>query len=144
MIIADNVHVHFRRGLLRTQVRALNGLSLEVREGDFFAAVPAGADVYLLSSIVHNWDEADARAILARIGEAMGAAGRVIVLEMVLPDDDSPHTGKELDMGIMGLFKAGRERTLAEYTALLASAGLRITEVVELTRDTSAIVAARG
>ncbi len=39
MIIADNVHVHFRRGLLRTQVRALNGLSLEVREGDFFALV---------------------------------------------------------------------------------------------------------
>lgn len=39
MIIADNVHVHFRRGLLRKQVRALNGLSLEVHEGDFFALV---------------------------------------------------------------------------------------------------------
>ena len=39
MIVADNVHVHFRRGLLRKQVRALNGLSLEVREGDFFALV---------------------------------------------------------------------------------------------------------
>ena len=39
MIIADNIHVHFRRGLLRKQVRALNGLSLEVHEGDFFALV---------------------------------------------------------------------------------------------------------
>lgn len=39
MIVADNVHVHFRRGLLRKQVHALNGLSLEVREGDFFALV---------------------------------------------------------------------------------------------------------
>lgn len=39
MIVADNVHVHFRRGLLRKQVRALNGLSLDVREGDFFALV---------------------------------------------------------------------------------------------------------
>lgn len=39
MIVADDVHVHFRRGLLRKQVRALNGLSLEVREGDFFALV---------------------------------------------------------------------------------------------------------
>jgi ABC-type multidrug transport system ATPase subunit len=39
VIVADDVHVHFRRGLLRKQVRALNGLSLEVREGDFFALV---------------------------------------------------------------------------------------------------------
>lgn len=39
MIVAEDVHMHFRRGLLRRQVRALNGLSLEIREGDFFALV---------------------------------------------------------------------------------------------------------
>ncbi len=39
MIIAENVHVHFRRGLLRRKFQALNGLSLEVRDGDFFALV---------------------------------------------------------------------------------------------------------
>ena len=39
MIVAEDVQMHFRRGLLRRQVRALNGLSLEIREGDFFALV---------------------------------------------------------------------------------------------------------
>ncbi len=39
MIVADGVHVEFRRGLLRGKVRALSGLSLEVRDGDFFALV---------------------------------------------------------------------------------------------------------
>ena len=39
MILADNVRVEFRRGFLRGRVRALNGLSLEVRDGDFFALV---------------------------------------------------------------------------------------------------------
>ncbi len=39
MIVAENVHLHFRRGLLRRKFQALNGLSLEVRDGDFFALV---------------------------------------------------------------------------------------------------------
>ena len=39
MIVAENVHMHFRRGLVRGQVRALNGLSLEIADGDFFALV---------------------------------------------------------------------------------------------------------
>jgi ABC-2 type transport system ATP-binding protein len=39
VIVADDVHVEFRRGLLRGKVHALKGLSLEVRDGDFFALV---------------------------------------------------------------------------------------------------------
>ena len=39
MIVAEDVHVHFRTGLFRRRVRALDGLTLEVRDGDFFALV---------------------------------------------------------------------------------------------------------
>ncbi len=39
MIVAENIHVHFRRGLFRKKIRALNGLSLEIRDGDFFTLV---------------------------------------------------------------------------------------------------------
>jgi ABC-2 type transport system ATP-binding protein len=39
VIVAEDLHMHFRRGLLRKQVHALNGLSLEIADGDFFALV---------------------------------------------------------------------------------------------------------
>jgi len=39
VIVAEDVHVHFRRGFLRHKLRALNGLTLEVKDGDFFALV---------------------------------------------------------------------------------------------------------
>ena len=115
----------------------------EVVVGDFFQAVPAGADLYLLSSIIHNWDDTEARTVLRNVREAMAPGGRVILVEMVLPADDRPHMGKLLDLRIMAMFGAGGERTRAEYAELLREAGLTLTDVVELTPAFSAVVATR-
>lgn len=99
----------------------------EVVAGDFFAGVPAG-DTYLLSWIIHDWADEQALTILRNCRAAMSPGGRVILVESVLPEDGQAHFGKALDMFMMVI--GGRERTRAEYTDLLARAGLRLLQVV--------------
>ncbi|MDX1650481.1 MAG: methyltransferase, partial [Myxococcota bacterium] len=65
--------------------------------GDFFEAVPAGADVYLLKSVIHDWDDARARRILTRCREAMRPDSRLLVLEWIVPERVGPQ-----DAGIVG------------------------------------------
>ncbi|RSN71760.1 MULTISPECIES: methyltransferase [Actinomadura] len=103
----------------------------ELVVGDFFRAVPR-ADAYLLSNIVHNWDDDDALRILGNIRRELPADGRVLLLDMLLPEDDRPHLGKEMDMRLLALYDGGRERGEQEYLALLGKAGLRTERVVEL------------
>jgi hypothetical protein len=99
--------------------------------GDFFASVPAGADVYLLKSVIHDWDDERSRAILARCREAMEDGARLLVLEWIVPDRVGP-----ADVGIVGtdlnmlVMVGGQERTESEYRELIASAGLRVTRVI--------------
>ncbi|MGI5269710.1 methyltransferase [Nonomuraea sp. CA-218870] len=113
----------------------------ELVPGDFFREVPAGGDAYLLGSVLHNWDDEDAVTILRNVRRAMDPAGRVLVLEVVLPDDDAPHLGKDLDMRMLAVFDGGAERSRAEYGALLARAGLAISRVVPLDGSASVVEA---
>ncbi len=103
----------------------------EVVVGDFFAQVPAGAEVYLLSHIIHNWSDEECLEILRVVRSAMPAGGRLLVVDMVLPDDDRPHWSKDLDIRMLSVFD-GKERSEAEFTKLLGSAGFRVDQVVDL------------
>ncbi|MEV4646044.1 methyltransferase [Saccharopolyspora sp. NPDC049357] len=96
----------------------------EVVEGDFLDSLPTGADAYLLSRILHDWDDETCVRVLRSCARAMTRSSRLLVVEKVLPDDDEPHLGKRLDL-IMAALTHGRERTAAEYAELLAAAGLR-------------------
>jgi hypothetical protein len=99
--------------------------------GDFFASLPAGGDVYLLKSVIHDWDDERSRSILTRCREAMRADARLLVLEWIVPERVGP-----TDIGIVGtdlnmlVNVGGIERTEAEYRALLASAGLAVRRVI--------------
>lgn len=104
----------------------------ELVAGDFFESVPAGADAYLLANIVHNWDDENALRIVKNVRAALPDHGRVLLVDMVLPDDDRAHLGKDLDMRMLALFGGGRERTESEYHDLLARADLRGRQVAEL------------
>src|SRR5262249_11278390 len=64
-----------------------------VVEGDFFTSVPAGGQYYVLSNVVHDWDDARARAILRNCAQVMAEGGRVLVVETVLPTGNDPHPG---------------------------------------------------
>ncbi|WP_079194581.1 methyltransferase [Streptomyces sp. CB02923] len=98
----------------------------DVVAGDFFEALPAGADGYVLSAVLHDWDDDAARAILRRCAEAAGARGRVLVVERVGADGESVHTG--MDLRVLVYFGA-RERGVPELTALAGEAGLRVAGV---------------
>ncbi|MER6121627.1 methyltransferase [Streptomyces sp. NPDC001795] len=96
----------------------------EVVGQSFFDPLPAGADVYLLSQILHDWDDKESVAILARCAEALPEGGRVVVVERVVADDAGRQLNTEYDLRML-VFNKGRERTVEEFTALAAEAGLR-------------------
>jgi hypothetical protein len=100
--------------------------------GDFFESLPAGADVYVAASIIHNWDDEDALCILRTLRAAMTGDSRVLLVDVLLPDDAQPHPGRFLDMRMLSLFGGGRERSRAEYLDLLRQAGLTATRVAAL------------
>jgi hypothetical protein len=100
-----------------------------IEAGDFFKSVPAGADAYVLSHIIHDWNEDQCLTILGHVRTAMDPAGRLLVIEMVLPAGDAPHPGKMLDMTML-VQTGGEERSEAEYGHLLVRAGFRLTRVV--------------
>ena len=103
---------------------------LSTESGSFFDSVPAGGDAYILSHIVHDWDDERAADILRRCGEAMGSGGRVLVLEQVIAEGNDPDFGKLLDMEMLAMTPGGRERTEAEFRELFSPAGLRLDRVV--------------
>lgn len=98
--------------------------------GDFFTEVPAGADAYLLSRVVHDWDDDEALAILRTCRRAMLPSAVLLLVEALLPERavDDP-AAVRMDLHMLALLH-GRERTRAEYEALLGAAGLRLTAVV--------------
>ncbi|MFB4265733.1 methyltransferase [Nonomuraea sp. GTA35] len=127
------------------QTLAAEGLAdrAQVVAGDMFAGVPAGGDVYVLASVLHNWDDDDAVRILRNVREAMNHEGRVLILEVVLPDSEEPHLGKDIDMRMLAIFNGGTERSRDEYAAVLDQAGLVLSDVVELGSGANLIEARR-
>jgi O-methyltransferase domain/Dimerisation domain len=98
------------------------GDRIEFVEGSFFERVPP-ADAYLLSAILHDWDDERAGAILSTIREAAPPGARVLVLESVVPAGNEPYGAKWLDL-LMLVLAGGRERTEAEWRQLLERSGL--------------------
>ena len=100
-----------------------------IEAGDFLKTVPAGGDAYVLSHIIHDWDEDQCLTILSHIRKVVNSGGRLLIAEMVLPAGDTPHPGKMLDMAML-VWPGGQERTLAEYDQLLSKGGFHLTRVV--------------
>lgn len=98
--------------------------------GDFFVNVPSGADCYLMKFILDDWSDADAHRILANCRIAMAPGGRVLIIEMPIPDGNAPCYGKWTDVNMLVML-GGRERSLADYRTLLARAGLRLNRVIQ-------------
>jgi hypothetical protein len=97
--------------------------------GDFFAAVPTGGDAYVLSQILHDWDDERCVAILGQCRRVMPDHGKLLVVELVLPEGDEPFLGKWLDLHMLVLL-GSRERTAAEYDTLFRAAGFKLARVV--------------
>jgi SAM-dependent methyltransferase len=91
--------------------------------GDFFESVPV-ADLYLLKTVLHDWDDVRAAAILSNCRAAAPGGGRALVVEAVVGEIGEPGFAVLSDMGMMCV-TGGIERDLAEYDALFAASGWR-------------------
>jgi hypothetical protein len=112
----------------------------EVVACDFFTdSLPAGAGGYLLAHIIHNFSDEQAVTVLRAVRAAVRADGRLVLVEVVLPDDDAPHWAKDLNIRMMS-FQPGGERTESEYASLFAKAGFQLQSVTHVHQGQSAIV----
>ena len=99
-------------------------------EADFFEALPFGADAYLLSRVLHDWDDEPARRILAVVRAALPPHGRLLVVDAILPERAKDLPGAiRMDLHMLLLLGA-RERTEAEFRTLLAASGFEVRRIV--------------
>ncbi|MEU2287215.1 methyltransferase [Streptomyces sp. NPDC013178] len=143
-VLAAQPHLH---GVVYDTAEALAGLPAGAEAagvadrctgepGDFLAKVPSGADTYLLKNVLHEWGDADCVRILGNCRDAMAEDGKVLIVATLLPEpgaaeDPSAFTYAALsDLQLMSA--SNGERTLAEYSALCARAGLRVTGVSKI------------
>jgi len=114
---------------------------LSIQGGDFFAAVPAGADAYLLKHILHDWDDDACLRILGQIRAVMAPGARVLLVEQVIPPGNAPFPGKLLDLHMLVMTEGGRERTPSEYASLLGKAALSLQRIVPTPSPVSVVEA---
>ncbi len=107
----------------------------EVIGGDLFEAVPGGADAYILKSVIHDWDDPHSLTILKNCHRVMPPQGKLLLVELVLParmeQSAINQIFAELDVTML-LGPGGRERTEAEFSALFAAAGFKLTRIIPL------------
>lgn len=117
----------------------------ECVSGSFFDGVPAAGDVYLLKSVLHNWDDERCIVILRSCREAMATNARLLLIERLVPEQlgttakDRALARSDLNM-LVG--PGGRERKHREFAPLLAAAGMALT-VVHVTRGEMSVIEAR-
>jgi hypothetical protein len=137
-VLAAHPHLH---GLVFDLEHARAGAEATIAEagltgrcafsgGSFFEAVPPGADVYVLSHILHDWGDDEALTILRACRAAAADTSRLLVVEGVVRDGDEPDWRKVLDLHML-LLLGGCERSEEEWRSLLARGGFALQEVVE-------------
>ncbi|CAH2604521.1 Methyltransf_2 domain-containing protein [Rhodovastum atsumiense] len=102
----------------------------EVIEGDFFAGVPVRADAYLMTSVLHDWDDDRAVALLGNIRSVMPENARVLAGELVLQPPGGMDPARLLDLEMLVMTEGGRERTEDDFRDLFARAGLRLERIL--------------
>jgi ubiquinone/menaquinone biosynthesis C-methylase UbiE len=101
--------------------------------GDFFEAVPAGFDAYLLKHVIHDWDDPNAVRILGTCRRAMGPEAKLLIVEGVYPprvDSSQESRGAAANDVNMLVCTGGRQRSAVEFRDLYAAAGFRLTRIV--------------
>jgi hypothetical protein len=114
---------------------------LRVVGGDFFRDPLPAADAYILMEIIHDWDDAASRNILAAVRRAARANAKLLLIEALLPNTSVPNWPATLDTVMLTI--GGRQRTLAEYSELLREADFMMTRDID-TRAGISIIEAKA
>jgi hypothetical protein len=128
---------------MATQAIAEAGLAERCRavSGDFFAEVPA-ADLYVIKHILHDWSDDQCRTLLRNVARTSSPGARVLIIEMVVPEDASPSAAPLMDLNMLVLLP-GRERTAGQYGELLSATGFRLIDVRPTHSPMQVVVAER-
>jgi len=108
--------------------------------GDFFKAVPAGGDAYVMKWILHDWNDELSIQILKNCRAQMGPDARLIVVDCVVPETNEPHFSKFIDLNML-VMTGGKERTEREFAELFEAAGFKLLQVIPTDQPTSIIEA---
>jgi SAM-dependent methyltransferase len=106
----------------------------ELVVGDLTRDVPRGGDIYILSRVLHDWDDQQCRALLKRCAESMPERAHLLIVERLLPEDESPSLAVPWDIQMM-CSVGGREQTISQYRELLADSGFELIEQHPLPLD---------
>jgi hypothetical protein len=110
--------------------------------GSFFEPMATTGEVWAMCQVLHDWPDAECRAILSRCRERMRETDRLLVIEMLtVPGEPNPGIAV-LDMMMLLYFGEARQRTVAEYSELFRATGLEYSRVVS-TSSAFSIVEAR-
>ena len=99
-----------------------------VESGSFLEAVPAGADIYLMRHVLHDWRDEDAASNPAQLPFCDATRGRIVVVETVVPAGNDPSFAKWMDL--MMITYGGKERSENQYRRLFSDAGFELTRIV--------------
>ena len=111
--------------------------------GSFFDFIPKDADCYLMKMVLHDWNDEQCLQILGNCHKAMKPGSKLLVIDSVIPEEDSPHPGKYMDINMLAM-TGGRERTEREFATLFQKAGLKLTRVIHTHSPLFSIVEATG
>ena len=137
------------RGILFDQPQVVAGAPAQLTQagvadrcdivgGSFFESVPSGADAYLLKSIIADWDDEQAIAILRICRAAMSNRGKLLLVEFVLKPGNEPDPGKMVDLNMM-VMNGGRVRTADDFGRLFTAAGFLLSDVIPISGPFSVI-----
>ncbi|KOX24504.1 methyltransferase [Saccharothrix sp. NRRL B-16348] len=119
-----------------------HGARASVVAGDFFHdPVPPGGDLYLLSRILHDWDDARCSVILRNVRAAMAEGATLAVVERPIQDDPRTLLPLAFNVHMMVNTVQGGERTTDEHRRLLAANGFALEDIRELPLDMAVLVA---
>jgi xanthosine utilization system XapX-like protein len=113
---------------------------VEIVGGSFFESVPAGAELYVMKSIIHDWADDEALKILENVRRAATPSSKLVLYETVVTPPNVKHFAKLLDIEMI-VHAGGRERTRDEYAELFRKAGFRLSRLIPSAGPASVIEA---
>ena len=110
----------------------------ELVEGDFFKSIPEGGDLYFMKSIIHDWNDEKALAILKNCHKAMKEESRLLIIDAVLMPKEGSVYANAMDI-LMMTMAGGKERYYSEFESLLKESGFKIENVYKTSTEFSII-----
>lgn len=106
--------------------------------GDMFVSIPAGRDAYIMKTVIHDWDDQQAIALLQTCRKAMPAHAKLLLISEVIAPANVPDPSKFMDLNMLASF-GGCERNATEFEKLLRAADLKLNRIIP-TRSPLSIV----